>query len=95
MRLSPRKKDLTSRTLNKEVGVRGPPQFLNKRSENAGANENVRFMWVPTNSGNRSGSCSENCGVRIAQVAGCHSENGISNSESCSENSNNSRGSQA
>ena len=41
---------------------------------------------------NRSGSCSENCGFRIAQVVGCHpengisySENGISNSESCSE----------
>ena len=51
------------------------------------------FGWVPMNSGNRSGSCSENCGVRIAQVVGCHSEsgfsyseNGISNSESCSEN---------
>ena len=51
------------------------------------------FMWVPTNSGNHSGSCSENCGFRIAQVEGCHSENGISysengisNSESCSEN---------
>ena len=50
-------------------------------------------MWVPINSGNRSGSCSENCGVRIGQVVGCHSENGISysengipNSESCSEN---------
>ena len=47
---------------------------------------------VPVNSGNRSGSCSENCGFRIAQVVGCHSENGIShskngilNSESCSE----------
>ena len=43
--------------------------------------------------GNRSGSCSENCGFCIAQVVGCHSENGISysgngisNSESCSEN---------
>ena len=51
------------------------------------------FMWVPINSGNRSGSCSENCGFRIDQVVGCHSENeisysenGISNSESCSEN---------
>ena len=51
------------------------------------------FMWVPINSGNRSGSCSENFGFRIAQVVGCHSENGISysengisNSESCSEN---------
>ena len=50
-------------------------------------------MWVPTNSGDRSGSCSENCGFRIAQVVRCHSENGISysengisNSESCSEN---------
>ena len=27
-------------------------------------------MWVPVNSGNRSGSCSENCGFRIAQVVG-------------------------
>ena len=38
------------------------------------------FMWVPINwiSGNRSGSCSENCGCRIAQVVRCHSENGIS-----------------
>ena len=40
-----------------------------------------------------SASCSENCGSCIAQVVGCHSENGIShsenqflNSESCSEN---------
>ena len=38
-------------------------------------------MRVPINSGNRSGSCSENCGFRIAQVVGCHSENGISYSE--------------
>ena len=51
------------------------------------------FMWVPINSGNCSGSCSENCGFRIAHVVRCHSENGIShsenhfpNSESCSEN---------
>ena len=51
------------------------------------------FMGVPINSGNHSGSCSENCGFRIAQVVGSHSENGISysengilNSESCSEN---------
>ena len=50
-------------------------------------------MWVPINSGNRSGSCSGSRGFRIAQVVGCHSENGISysenrisNSESCSEN---------
>ena len=50
-------------------------------------------MRVPINSGNRSGSCSENCGSRIAQVVGCHSENGISysenrflNSKSCSKN---------
>ena len=50
-------------------------------------------MWVPIYSGNHSGSCSENFGFRIAQVVGCHSENGIlysengiSNSESCSEN---------
>ena len=39
------------------------------------------FMRVPINAGNRSGSCSENCRFRIAQVVGCHSENGISNSE--------------
>ena len=51
------------------------------------------FMWVPSNSGNRSRSCSENCGFRIAQILRRHSENGISrsenyfpNSESCSEN---------
>ena len=50
-------------------------------------------MWVRINSKNRSGSCSENCDFRIAQVVRCHSENGIShsenhflNSESCSEN---------
>ena len=50
-------------------------------------------MWVPTNSGKRSGSCSENCGFRIAQVVRFHSENGILcsenhflNSESCSKN---------
>ena len=49
------------------------------------------FMWVPINSENRSGSCSENCGFRIAEVVRGHSEkgisyseNGISNSESCS-----------
>ena len=51
------------------------------------------FMLVPTNYGNRSGSCSDNHGFRIAQVVRCHSENGISHSEnhvlkseSCSEN---------
>ena len=51
------------------------------------------FGWVRGNSGNRSESCSENCGFRIDQVARGHSENGISysengisNSESCSEN---------
>ena len=51
------------------------------------------IIWLPINSGNRSGSCSENCGFRIAQVMRRHSENGIShsenyflNSESCSEN---------
>ena len=50
-------------------------------------------MLLPINSGNRSGSCSENYGFRIAQVVGRHSENGISysenaisNSKSCSEN---------
>ena len=55
--------------------------------------EKIFQGWVPINSGNRSGSCSENCGFRIAQVVRCHSENGISyseneisNSESCSEN---------
>ena len=49
-------------------------------------------IFHPINSGNRSRSCSESCGARIAQVVGCHSENrilysenGISNSESCSE----------
>ena len=51
------------------------------------------FGWVRGNSGNRSESCSENCGFRIDQVVRGHSENGISysengisNSESCSEN---------
>ena len=51
------------------------------------------LVRVPTNSGNRSGSCSENCGFHIAQVVRRHSESGISysenyflNSESCSEN---------
>ena len=39
------------------------------------------FMWVPMNSGNRSGSCSENYGLCIAQVVNCHSENGKSLSE--------------
>ena len=48
-------------------GAQGPPQLLKKRSENAWANENS-FIGVPINSGNRSGSCSENCGFRIAQV---------------------------
>ena len=51
------------------------------------------FGWVRGHSGNRSESCSENCGFRIDQVVRGHSENGISysengisNSESCSEN---------
>ena len=51
------------------------------------------FGWVRGNSGNRSESCSENCGFCIDQVVRGHSENGISysengisNSESCSEN---------
>ena len=68
--------------------ARGPPQFLKKRSENAGSNENLHV-----GSGNGSGSCSENCSFRIAQVVRSHSENGILhsesqflNSESCSEN---------
>ena len=50
-------------------------------------------MWVPINSGIRSGSCSEIFGFCIAEVVRRHSENGISysengisNSESCSEN---------
>ena len=58
----------------------GDQQFLKKRSENAGANENLLCAF-PRNSGNRSESCSENCGFRIAQVARHHSENGISRSE--------------
>ena len=61
-------------------GARGPPQFLKKRSENAGANENLSGGFAG-NSGNRSESCSENCGFRIDQVARGHSENGISYSE--------------
>ena len=72
--------------------ARGPPQFLRKRSEHAGANENVS-SWVHINSENRSGGCSADCGFRIAPVVRCHSENGIFhsenqflNSESCSEN---------
>ena len=44
------------------------------------------------NSGNRSGSCSENCGGRIAQVVGCHSEKGISYSENGSLKSESFRG---
>ena len=51
------------------------------------------FRWIRGNCGNRSESCSENCGFRIDQVVRGHSENGISysengisNSESCSEN---------
>ena len=50
-------------------------------------------MWVPINSGNRSGSCSENFGFCIAQVVRRHfekriphSKNYFLNSESCSEN---------
>ena len=38
-------------------------------------------MRVPINSGNRSESCSENCGLPIAQVVRRHSENGISHAE--------------
>ena len=51
------------------------------------------MIWVPIDLGNLSGSCSENCGFRIAQVVRCHSESGMPysenhllNSESCSEN---------
>ena len=58
----------------------GTTQFLKKRSENAGANENV-FGWVRGSSRNRSESCSENCGFRIDQVVRGHSENGILYSE--------------
>ena len=65
--------------------TQGPPQFL-KKTLREWRGQWKSFMWVPIISGNRSGSCSENCGFRIAQVVGCHSENGISNSESCSEN---------
>ena len=53
----------------------------------------MQIFYVGSHQFRRSGSCSENCGSRIAQVVGCHSENGISysengisNSESCSEN---------
>ena len=72
--------------------AQGPPQFSKKTLREWRAKWKS-FMWVPINSGNRSGSCSENCGFRISQVARWHSENeisysenGISNSESCSEN---------
>ena len=61
-------------------GARGSPQFLKKTLRECMGKWKY-FMWVPPNSGNCSGSCSENCGFRIAQVVGCHSENGISYSE--------------
>ena len=67
-------------------------EFSKNGSGNEGANENLSCAFL-SNSGNRSGSCSENCGFRIAQVVRCHSENGIShsenhflNSQSCSKN---------
>ena len=69
----------------------GTTPILEKRSENAGANENVLCGCI--DSENRSRSCSENSGFRIAQVVRCHSENGMShsenqflNSERCSQN---------
>ena len=70
-------------------GARGPPQLSKKGSENACTIENLSCGF-PINSGNRSGSCSENFCSRITRS---HSENGILhsesyflNSESCSEN---------
>ena len=72
--------------------ARGPPQFLKKNAPRMQRQMKI-FMWVPINSGNRSGSCSKNCCFRIAQAVRGHSENGIShsknyflNSKSCSEN---------
>ena len=71
----------------------GATPILEKRSENAGANENLScgFPSIPRIA--PGSSCSENCGFRVAQVVRCHSENQIShcenqflNSESCSEN---------
>ena len=41
------------------------------------------FLSIP---GIASGVAPENCGFRIAQVVGCHSENGISHSENGIEN---------
>ena len=73
-------------------GVRGPPQFLIKTFREC-RGKWKSFMEAPIFSRNRSGSCSENCGFRIAQVVRRHSENGIFhsendflNSESSSEN---------
>ena len=37
----------------------------------------MKIFHVGSHQFNRSGSCSENCGFRIAQVVRCHSENGI------------------
>ena len=56
---------MTRRVLEKLCTKRACVDFLVPK--NAGANEKS-FMWVPINSRNGSGSCSENCGFRIAQV---------------------------
>ena len=73
----------------------GPLGSILVRGDHPNSRKNAPRMkgWVRGNSGNRSESCSENCGFRIDQVVRGHSENGISysengisNSESCSEN---------
>ena len=76
----------------KKSGVRGTPQFSKKRPENAGANENL-WCGLPSIPGTAPGVAPRILVFCIAQVLGCHSENGISysedgtsNSESCSEN---------
>ena len=71
------------------LACRRPPQFLKKKAPRIHGQMKICHVG----SGNRSGSCSENCGFRIAKVMRRHSKNGIShsenyslNSESCSEN---------
>ena len=68
-----------SQQLSMMLLVRGTPILEKKLRECMGK---MKIYHVGSHQfGNRSGSCSENCGFRVAQVVRCHSENGISHSE--------------
>ena len=67
-------------------GAQGPPQFLKKSSENGVANENLSCGF-PSIPGIALGVAPGFLVFHVAQVVGCHSENGISYSENGISNS--------